>query len=470
MIICIYSAVFPSGPFLMNHSNSSTPKLNPVQGESLLLALYTQNDWIIRTVERVKFVDHNTVRRHVIRHFRLPRYPEARPAIAEVAGLTTPSGRCILPVFTLKKGVFITCDLRDASGRKIALRPIEERWGLAYQAMFSVLSRANPLAAKDQELQRLVWDVVSTTHRHAEDAFRALLAYDNALMRELPEVSAVLTSEDFRKLAKYLAWNYLVFADVDLASDQDHMISYMVDERFADRLTDFREVGMLVANEAVKKKQRRARFRKQLGLMPHTYFHPWPISGAGSSHLEISAPDGVDLGKRELRLPNRKYSLRHPGTSSRYARFLAPRSVGEGEGYARLEVHPGSGVMRTAGPMIGALFTFLLIIVAAFDVKPSLAATLLLILPSLASLVAARPGEHPYVSRVVRGVRYLTLFPILVSALAVAVLAAELPQWFLVVLIAVSALLTGVLLTGARRLKVRSARVDLVKDDLTRVA
>lgn len=126
--------------------------------------------------------------------------------------------------------------------------------------------------------------------------------------------------------------------------------------------------------------------------------------------------------------------------------------------------------MRTAGPLIGGLFTVLLMAVAISNMKPSLAATLLLIVPSLASLVAARPGEHPYVTRVVRGVRYLTLFPILLSALAVAVLAASMPHWFLIVLIVVSAGATGVLLIGARRLKVRSARVDLVKDDLTRIA
>jgi hypothetical protein len=448
----------------------SAPALNPVQGESLLLALYTQNDWIIRTVERVKFVDHNTVRRHIIRHFRLPKYPEARPKTVLPAGLEKQSGRCILPVFTLPKGSFVNCDLRDASGRKIALRPIEERWGLTYQAMFSVLLRANSKATDDQKLRSLVWDVVSTTHSRADDALRALGAYPTALKRTLPDVSQAMEAKDFRELSAYLAWNYLVFADISLVSDQDHMISYMMDERFADRLVDFQEVGMRVASEPAQKQQKGARLRKQLGLMPHTYFHPWPISGAGSSHLEIKAPEGVAFGARELKLPNRAFPLRHPGTSARYARFLAPRSVGKGEGFARIDVHPGSGVMRTAGPMIGALFTFLLVIVAACGVKASLAATLLLILPSFASVVAARPGEHPYVSRVVRGVRYLTLFPILLSALAVTVLAAEMPRWFLVVLIAMSILFTGVLWIGARRLKVNSARVDLVKKDLTRVA
>jgi hypothetical protein len=446
------------------------PKLDQQQGENLLLALYTQDDWIIRTVERVKFVDHNTVRRHVIRHFRLPRYPEARPPVAPPRGVETTEARCILPVFTLVKGSFITCDLRDASDRKIALRPIEERWGMTYQALFSLLLRADEKAGGDRGLKERAWDTVSSTHRRSDDALNAFLAYASTLRPKLPRVADVVESSHFKELASYLSKNYLVFVDIDLARPDDHMISYMLDERFADRLRDLREAGMKAGFEAQNRKQKALRLGKQLGLLPHTYFHPWPISGAGSTHLEIKAPEGVDFGRREIGLPKRKFPLKHPGTSSRYARFLAPRSVAEGEGFARIDVHPGTGVMRTAGPLIGGLFTVLLTAVAISNMKPSLAATLLLIVPSLASLVAARPGEHPYVTRVVRGVRYLTLFPIALSALAVAVLAAGMPHWFLIVLIVVSAAATGVLLAGARRLKVRSARVDLVEDDLTRIA
>jgi hypothetical protein len=448
----------------------AAPDLDQDRGDSLLLALHTQNDWIIRTVERVKFVDHNTVRRLVIRHFRLPKYEEARPLVE----IGNPSGggtqRCMLPVFALKKGVFISCDLRDGSDRKIALRPIEERWELTYQALFSLLLRADPAAAGDERLRERVWDLIKTTWRRADDSFRALLAYGQQLESTLPAVATVIDSEDFRDLAEYLSRNYLVFADVELTPQRDHMISYMFDERFADRISEFREAGMQLGNPLVEKKEKGIRYRKQLGLRPHTYLHPWPISGAGSSHLEIQAPDGVDLGRRELKLPQRRHVLKHRGTSARYARFLAPRSASGGEGFAKLEIHPGSGVMRTAGPVIGALFAFLLFVVALAHIKPGLAATLLLILPSLSSLVAARPGEHPYVTRVVRGVRYMTLFPIVFSALAVAILAGGLPRWWLYLLVIVSISFTAILFVGSRRLKVRSARADLIKEDLTRVA
>jgi hypothetical protein len=454
----------------MTANASDPPSFDLTLGESLSLALMTQSEWIIRTVERVKFVDQNTVRRNVIRHFRLPKYPEARPETPMPDGLDGENpARCMLPIFALAKGSFISCDLRDGRNRKIALPPIDERWALSYQVLMSVVARAEPSAADDEELRSQIWEVVKTPFRNAEESLKALWAYRDNMAAAHPDVAAALCSSRFENLSKYLARNYLVFADVEMKPYEDHMISYMLDERFADRRFEFEEAGMQAGMPSRQRKLRTSRLLKQLGLKPHLYFHPWPISGAGSSHLEIAAPEGVDFGTREVHLPQ-KYPMRHRGTSSRYARFLAPRSVSQGEGFARLEVHPGSGVMRTAGPMIGGLFAFLLLVVAIGNVRPSLAATLLLIIPSLASLVAARPGEHPYVTRVVRGVRYMTLFPIMLSSLAVAVLAAGLPHWLLYVLLTASVILTGLLYVGARRLKIQTARVDLIKNDLTRVA
>jgi hypothetical protein len=430
-------------------------------GKKLLLALYTQNQWIIRTVERVTFVDQNTVRRRVIRHFSLPSDGTAR---AVVSGT-----RCLLPVFALPKGSFISCDLRNADDHRIALRPIEERWDLTFHALFSLLREAEPKASQDAELAQLAKSMIRATHTNAEAALGRFRAHHTALQTTAPKIATVLAEDAFWQLAEYLAWHYLVFADVELNEAEDHMISYVVDQRFADRPIDLKEARMQEGTSKSRRKSRRLRLRKQLGLAPHSYYHPWTMTGAGSSHLEIRAPDGVYFGSREVKLPNRKL-LRHNGTSNRYARFLAPRTVSQGEGYAKLRIHPGSGVMRTAGPIVGALFTLVLIIVAIWGVAPTSAATLLLILPGFTSFVAARANEHPYVSRVVRGVRYLTLFPIPVATLAVAVLVAGWPRWLLAFLVLLSLLCTAILFIGARRLKVRAELTDLVLDDLTRIA
>jgi hypothetical protein len=427
-------------------------------GQKLLLALYTQNDWMIRTVDRVRFIDRNTVRRRIVRHFTLPHHSAAQP-IVEVGG----NLRCLLPVFTLEKGKFISCDLRDAGNRRVALRPLADRWDLTVAALLALLSEADHDVESDRELKRRVEILVRSTYHDSPKALGDLLEYRGQIESDAPELAKLLATSEFEKLAGYLAKNYLVFADVALdGPEATHMISYVVDQRFVDRATDFKEADMEVP-------RRSARLQRLLGLVPHVYLHPWSISGAGSSHLEIEAPEGVDFGERDLRLPRLK-TLRHPGTSSRYARFLAPRTAASGEGFVKLNVHPGSGVMRTAGPAVGMLFTALVVIVAASSVRASAAATLLLILPGMTSFIAARPGEHPYVSRVVRGVRYTTLMPIPLSALAAAALIAGWPVCWLWLIAAISTIPVLILAIGARRLRVRPAYNEFVMSDLTRIA
>jgi hypothetical protein len=423
------------------------------QGKALLLALYTQDQWVIRTVDRVNFIDRNTARRRIVRHFSLPRHTEARAEI---------DGRCLLPVFTLRKGTFISCDLRDAGDRRVALRPIEERWDLTASALEALVEEAQPGATNDEDLVKRIRRLVRCTFAESDDALESLLEYREDIEASSPQVAGLLATKAFRKLATHLSKNYLVFADIPMEDGEAHMISYLIDQRFLDRVQDFREAGMPVPRRA-------GRLKRLLGLAPHVYLHLWPITGAGSSHLEIEAPEGVDFGYRDLRLPRRR-TIRHPGTSARHARFLAPRTAAAGEGYVRLNVHPGSGVMRTAGPAVGLFFAALVAVVAISDATPSGAATLLLILPGLTSYVAARPGEHPYVTRVVRGVRYLTLSPVPLSALAAAILVAGWPSAYLWLVAGLPAAAASVLAFGARRLKVRPAYIELGMSDLTRIA
>jgi hypothetical protein len=419
------------------------------QGEKLLLALYTQNRWIIRTVDRVSFVDRNTVRRRIVRHFTKPPDREAQPRI---------DSKIILPVFTLRKKSFISCDLRDAGDRRLALRPIEERWELTFQALMSLVRAADPIAAKDPRLQQLARELV--TRQHASQERKQLLEYGKALKNQAPRIAALVQTQSFLELTNYLSRNYLVFVDIE-PGVSSHIISYVVDQRIPNRTEDFEGARM--------SHPPRRRFRKKLGLVPHQYFHPWTISGAGSNHLEIKAPDGVEIGRRKLQLPNRQ-AIRTMGTSTRHARFLAPRTVPSGEAYARIDIMPGAGVMRKAGPAVLFFLAFLLSFVALTDVKAGPGAALLLALPSLTAYIAARPSEHPYVTDVVLWVRIMTLSPIPLAALGTAVLLAGWSRWALVPFI-MSALTFGLILAiGERRLRERTNYFEVVADDLTRVA
>jgi hypothetical protein len=423
----------------------------PEQEERLLLALYTQDRWVTRTVDRVSFIERNTISRRITRHFTLPNDDAARPIL---------DGRLILPVFSLRKGSFISCDLRDASDHRVALRPIEERWELTFNALMALFRLADPEAPKDTNLCQLLRALI--VRQEAQPIRSNLLEYGQALQNRSPEISNLIASRSFGELSKFICFNYIVYVDLDPASGDSQMISYVIDQRFPDRRQDFEEAKMSVVP--------RRRLLKQLGLMPHRYYHPITISGAGSTHLEIKAPDGVDIGERKLQLPGRRLPISAPGTSERRARFLAPRTVEAGEGYARLDIVPGSGVMRRAGPYILFLLAGLIGFLALVEVPPSSGAALLLIIPSLASLVAARPNEHPYVTSVVILVRMLVLAPIPLAALATAILLSGWPHEALVPVIGLAVAIGLILVVGQYRLRGRDVYREVVHNDLTRVA
>ena len=236
-------------------------------GRQLSVALFTQDRWIIRTVERVSFVDRNTVRRRLVRHFVLPAHKAARP----ISG-----GACILPVFSIRKAEFISCDLRDAGDRRIALPPIQERWRFTWLVAMAALSESCGPAAFDGEVGNHIWEVISAPRDVAPKRLAALRQLAQRIRTERPGVADALEADAFDTLATYLSHNFLVFAGVPTGGDAHssaRMISYSIDQRFPSSRADFREADMRFS--------RRGRMLRYLGLAPHTYLHSWGISGAG---------------------------------------------------------------------------------------------------------------------------------------------------------------------------------------------
>jgi hypothetical protein len=350
--------------------------------------------------------------------------------------------------------------LRDAGDKRIALRPMEERWELTFQALLWLFRRADPTGAEDHDLQRLLRAIV--VRQEAEGVRRLLLEHCKSMGSSSPAIASLAASQAFDQLSYYISFNYPVFVDLDPKAAGSQLISYVVDQRFPDRPKDFDEAEMHY--------QPRRRIRKKLGLLPHRYYHPLTIGGAGSNHLEIKAPDGVDIGWRKLKLPGRKHPIEAAGTSARRARFLAPRTAKAGEGYARIDIVPGSGVMRRAGPVVLVFCAVLIALVATTDIKPTAGAALLLIVPSLASFIAARPNEHPYVTSVVLWVRILTLSPIALSAFATGVLLTEAPRWALSPFIVCAIGIAIILAIGQYRLRGQTQYLEVVHNDLARVA
>jgi len=431
-----------SAKFLAERSRKKGPYAR--LGRQVVLALLTQPRWITRTVESVRFVDRNVVSRRVVRHFVVPRDEGARPEV---------DGRYAMPVYAVRKGQFISCDLIDGGGHAVSLAPLQDRCKLSFLALLDLMRTAD-LKEEDTLLDHL-WHIVESPEQVPLDDFEEFLGRTRR-GRDL------LGSEMFR-LVEFLARNYLIYRAIPVKQvADDHVLTMRLERRVPDSRGDF---------ELAEKDPppRNLQARRWLGLASHEFRHEF-IQSAGSTHIEVEAPDGIAIGYRVIDhlgfgvAPSFGHevlaSLSSRGTSKRRARFLIPRSAPFGAYAATVNLRPGAGIMRDAGQAVALLLLGLILIIAHWrsdiDSNAGLvdaAASLLLVLPALVALVAARPAEHPRVTRVLVGPRILTLNVIPLSALAAVTLIVGWPTtvlWVLAVLVLLLAGLLSWVFFGAR--------------------
>jgi hypothetical protein len=418
-------------------------------GKAITFALLSQPRWITRTVENIRFVDRNVVRRRVSRHFVVPKSKQCRPTLkfqGDDRPLEGERELCILPIYAVKKGHFITCDLTDGSGTTVSLDPLLDRWKLCYLSLLSVVRAAG--LEVDLILQKRLWDIVS----HPKPA-------------ELGDLEDHLVGlgskgQDFRAsamfgLAKFYARNYVIFRTVPEASFE-HVLTMRLDRRVPDRRPDFTDSAQETPSLWLSGK-------RWLGVAPHEFRHEF-VHSAGSTHLEVEAPDGIAIGPRTLELPASeggqdgdpmRARLWGRGTSKRRARFLVPRSSPAGDCVGTMDLRPSSGVMRAGGPPVAALFTVIAGIIAWK--RPEIhngsqidaATAILLLAPGFVSLLVARPTEHPGVSRVVAGMRTMTVSIVLLASLTALALIVDAPTAYITVAAVIGLILTVLLAWAA---------------------
>lgn len=441
-----------------------------------LLALLCQPLWITRTVESISFVDRHTVRRRISRHYELPDNPL----------LPKPRGSkdmVRLPVFGIRKGQFISCDLIDESKRSVSLPPLPER-SLVSAAALQYLAK-QLLNREDKKASERIANFVMAGPESFERELDA--ARGDSAMKPLFE------SAHFQSLAVYLAHNYIVFVDVDNGSHAGsaaRVIRFELDTRFPHT---HRELKQFRSEEKVRPglrqmfpdaqgiQRRVPRWLRvplrRLGLMSQRFHHYISHDGAGSLHLDLEAADGIAFGKRRLRFTD----FRHPtrsfeaqGASSRRARFLLPRRHGRGLAAMTIDVRPAPGLLRNGAPLLLLGFAALLYGSARHfsDLAGETAAvSLLFLIPGLVSVVTIRHNENPFVTSVLGVPRILAIAPIPLGILAAFVLVTDGSKAILEYEALVAAAFGFILLLGRfiDELKVRPALLECVEDDLTRI-
>ncbi|HEX3803212.1 MAG TPA: hypothetical protein VHV75_10260 [Solirubrobacteraceae bacterium] len=450
--------------------------LLPEERESLvgdgITYLLTKGSWVHRRTDTIRFLDEETIHRQIGVDFTLPQREETRFLYELHPGL--------VPIGTLQKRKLEHFGLWDESGRRIPMMQTSENGYFAAAALVALARGAadkygiNPLAV-DPGLLDVLRGIASRPPAQAGLLAKHLQEIEGPLS---PEVVAKLKDADCQTLLES------ALPHMDLArrlltgpSDKDEPVEKDGDahriwseQRAVSRtlysmvteLADgFIVLAQLPASEGIAAFDRRIiKFAYEAPARPRSSRHFmkkfanrlrrsfevlswWPSSfnldvvnpgWARSYHIEIEAPDGVELlGARILTVdPTRpqgeRYSDKVQETDSQRAHLHVAGAPRAAAGPLSVLLRASSrgflqAAIATAAFTAAALLFWRhrLLFLQTNDVEA--AASLLLFGPTLVSTFLLLPGEHRMATRMLRGPRVF-LLGILVCSLGGALLLA----------------------------------------------
>lgn len=403
-------------------------------GRLLWSLVADQPSWVYRRVETASLVAEQRIRRNMSVDCRVP------PQVIDLAD-DLGFDRFIVPLRFVMSGSLLSFDLR-LNQEPVPLLTREQNI-LATQALLQ--------AAVDQcdiELDRV------TRARLADVAHADRLAGSQTLdalgLGGPPSPDQTVEEAQLRWAVTTFDQKYVLLADVPL--------------RTVRRRSVFKIMQELPQHPLPSPAHR---IRQEVGWEPMSFVFDAPdVTAANSYHFQFTAPDGLTVSDGTLLAANSDRTVVQTfGTATHRTSVLGLNShstaVPETDSYAAVvQVRPSpDGLMRASAA--SAVFTTILLLIAGAgahrldDQELGASITLLLVLPGVVSTFLARPGEHTIVSRVLRGVRFLSLTSAVIIYLAAGSLAmgvsgsALRASWL--ALAALSAVPAAILLVAVRR-------------------
>lgn len=421
----------------------------------LAVTLLISDQWMVREAETVRLVDTNMIRRRFHRHFLLPP-KEVRARL---------DGGIVLPIFFLKKENFVSCHVRDSSSSVRSLLSAADGNHLTVAILTWIAEAVLLRPDLPAELVERLRGVPALGPGAAYQVLTPLKDPDEAQTMEL-----LKGSEQFVAMVEAACEGYLLFAVVDrkaarqvVALDLEH------------RLAQPRTPG--------KTRARRLWYFwcQLIGWMPYRFnLVIGPDHVAVPTHVELEAPEGITFGMRTLAFPDPPRFVHHKkGTNSRRARYRFDRRPGRKSEYVGVDVHPGDTALLRgwlAGVIVTAILAALAVVYWKGGLTNKAATSLLLLIPGAVPLLVVAHGEHPYVTQIVRGLRYcvILLAAYMVIATGIVVLVSgkqvELIATAITVLGGFAAATTLILLFTYLRSRPSYEDVEFVDLDLNRIA
>jgi hypothetical protein len=404
-------------------------------GRLLWALVATQWSWVDRRVESASLTGERSFRRRMSIDCRVP------PAVVQLAA-ELGFERFLVPLRFVTKQPLLAFDLRLGESTV----PLLTRGQSAQVAEAVLRAAVEPLMP---ELTPEVGAVIETVASDADEG--GALALD---LLDLTEPGRTGEDATPAQLARWAITtfdtNYLLLADVSVAEVGQRAI-FKVTQEVGPTLHAAHELSVL----------------SSIGWQPAPFILDTPtVTATSSYHFQFDTPPGLVVSGGELFGAVQGDPRRHAfGTSASQGSVLGMHAsipeVPDVDGYyAEVLVHPSpDGLLRSS--MVSSCFsTVLLALSLAFatridTTRADASAGLLLLLPGIVSTFLARPGEHYWVSRLLRGVRVLTLASAVILYVSAAVLvtglASSANRWMWLVLTVLSALPSAALLVAVRR-------------------
>jgi hypothetical protein len=371
-------------------------------GRLLWTLVATQWSWIERRVENVSLSGERSFRRHMSIDFRVP------PPVTELAGALG-FGRFFVPLRFVTKQPLLAFDLR-LGDRSVPLLTRRQNAMAAHAVLHAAIEQADiPITP---EIVTAIGHVASDEGSSAEATLELL---------DLTEPGRVGETATPTELAHWAVTtfdtNYLLLADVALAETRRRSI-FKISQEVGPTMRGPQDLPL----------------RSAIAWQPTSFVFETPsVTATSSYHFQFDAPDGLVVAGGELfGAVGSDPERRTFGTAASQGSVLGLHAnvaeVPPADAYsAEVLVRPSpDGLLRSSA--VSSCFSTVLLFLAALlahridNTRVDASTALLLVLPGVVSTFLARAGEHYWVSRMLRGVRVLTLISAITVYLAAAVL------------------------------------------------
>lgn len=389
---------------------------NPADGLSMLLMLLRSPKWVHRRCESVTFHDDRTVARRVSIDFTVP-------TLAPLVELTPDAPVRLIPLTLLRKKTLVHFDLRDHENNALPLLGLRQTQALTetmLAAWAAVLSGApTPGTPGDKEISRCVRDIAHGTQDHLRSAIRTLKGTPS---RSTFSHNQLYGNPCFSVVIDRLVDSFMLIVALGADVGVRRVIKFSYDEPLS---LEYKSHETGVRGDGP------GRLWAALGWEPMRIRFPTPAAeNCQSYHFEVEAPAGVHIVEATM-LAGRPSD-----------RQVRPSFDQVGGGFPRANLHVAdvpNGSLAQAQVSLrvardGWLSTSVLACLATalvlFATWVSVARprgnlespeAILLTVTGAVATVLVKPYEHRMVTRMLSGVRVLTIaatsLPFLVTGL-----------------------------------------------------